>query len=495
MTKLLTLCAVLGLLVAACGTGDSDEGNGPATEAPTPTQSPGSPDSEDRDDGGQPADDAVDDQAEDASSSSGSPDDSADGESESYDPILQPSCNGEGELSATARGVTANTIKIGAPEIDFEELGNLGLAQIARGGMGIILESLAEELNDNGGICGRMLETTSFKYLPFGTDTSLAACIFFTEDEEVFAVLGEFARVPAGNLCVTESHSTALVGAPFTADDLARANAPWLHLGIASDRTLEVFVTALDRAGLLADVGRVAVHSDAVRQERVDKVLVPALEAAGVNIAERTVTDVPPGDTQANAAVWRTFVEIYRSAGIDTVFVEGDSTSVEHLIQGGLDVDLFTTDYATMLFALQEASDPSYIDTYTLGAPSVEDSSNQRMDDCIEIFERRSGFDVVPSHLVPEGEIDWSSPVTFACSALDLFVQVAAAAGPNLTNETFQAAIDGFGTIELPNQAFASLGPDKYDAQDGVVLLKFDHQAEDGDGAFVIVSDLIDTVR
>ena len=508
MKKLTILCAVLGLLVTACGGGDSDDKGDAAPPPSTPTQAaesqapddtgaPGDSDSEEATAAPQPAEeDSSDDQATDTPASPESSQDAAPEEEPAvYDAILQPTCRGEGEFGASATGVTAEAIKIGAPEIDYEELGNLGLVQLNRGGIGIVLGFLAEELNDNGGICGRMVETVGFKFLPFGTDTSLAACVYFTEDEEVFAVLGEFTRVPAGNLCVTESHSTALFGAPFTADDLARANAPWLHLGIADDRRLEVFVAALDKAGLLADVGNVAVHSSAVFQERVDNSLVPALEAAGVDIAERTVIDVPPGDTQASAAVWRTFQEIYRSADIDTVFLEGDSAAIESLIQSGLEVDLFSTDTAPFTFALQDSSDPSYFDAYTVGAPFVEGANNQRMDDCIEIFERRSGFDVIPSHEVPDEEVDWSVAVTATCSAFDLFVQVAAAAGPNLNNETLQAAIDGFGPIELPNQAFSSLGPGKYDIQDGVVLLKFDHEAEDGDGGFVIASDLIDTAN
>ena len=508
MKKLLTLCAVFGLLVTACGGGDSGGADEAAPQASTPTQAaepqapedPGTPEepaSEEGTDATQPAEgDATADQATEAPASP-EPSDDATPEEEppAYDAIFQPTCGGEGELSATATGVTAEAIKIGAPEIDYEELGNLGLAQLLRGSLGTILESLAEELNDNGGICGRMVETVTYKYLPFGTDTSLAACVYFTEDEDVFAVLGEFTRVPAGNLCITESHSTALFGAPHTADDLARANAPWLHLGIASDRMLEVFVTALDKAGLLDDVGNVAVHSSAVFQERVDNSLVPALEAAGVAIVERTVIDVPPGDTQASAAVWRTYSEIYRSADIDTLFVEGDSAAVENLIQSGLDIDLFSTDLAPFTHALREASDPSYFDAYSLGAPFVGGATNQRMDDCIEIFERRSGIDVVPPEDVSEDEVDWHIIVTAACSAFDLFVQVAAAAGPNLNNETMQAAIDGFGPIELPNQAFASLGSGKYDAQDGVVLLKFNHEAESGEGGFVIASDLIDTAN
>ena len=532
MTKLLTLCAVLGLLMTACGGGDSDEGDA-ATEAPSTNQAAESPDPDDAGAAGQPSsesaggdpqptDGTVADQAPDASPSPETSDD-PDGETadtsdptgetadpaaeqpetpdpaaeqpETPDPIFQPTCGGEGELGATATGVTADTIKIGAPQVDYEELGNLGLAQIKRGSFDVVLQALAEELNENGGICGRMVESVTFDFLPFGTDTSLAGCVYFTEDENVFAVLGGFGRVSAGNFCVAETHSTALFGAPFTAEDLARANAPWVNLQIASDRSLEVFVTVLDRVGLLADVGNVAVHSDAQRQARVDNVLVPALESAGVNIVERTVLDVPPGDTQAAASVWRTFLEIYRNAGVDSVFLEGDTLAIGQLIQGGLNVDLFTTDVTPVSFSLRETGDPGYFDAYALGGPFVAGEYNQRMKDCIDTFERRSGIDVVQSSEVPEDETDWHSPVVGLCPRFDLFVQVAAAAGPNLSNETLQAAIDGFGSIELPGEAFASLGPGKYDARDGVVLLRWDPEAENGTGGFVAASELIDTAN
>ena len=407
----------------------------------------------------------------------------------------QPTCQGEGELTATATGVTAEAIKIGAPNVDFEELGKLGLAQIDRGGYDVIYEALAAEVNDNGGICGRMIETVTYKFLPFGTDTSLAGCVYFTEDEEVFAVLGSFTRVAAGNICVTETHSTALIGAPFTSDNRARANAPWVSLEVASDRVLEVFVSALDKAGLLNDLGNAAVYSGAGRQELVDDVLVPALEATGVEIAKRTVIDVPAGDTQAGAAVWRTFVEIYRNADINTVFIDGDNIfGVEQLIQGGLDVTLFNAERTTFTLGLQDSSDPGFFEAYTLGSPYAGDDNNKRMENCIEAFERQSGIEVIPTSLLPEEETDWFIPVRNVCRVFDLFVQLAAAAGPNLNNETLQAAIDSFGPIELPNEAFASLGAGKYDVRDGVVLMTWDSKAGDEDrGDFVVHSDLIDT--
>ncbi len=516
MKKLLTFFAVFGLLLAACAGGDSgneasnraSDRDSPAPDAPPPTQAAEAPAPDDNgaagdagvsngDDAPEPTGGGTEDEAtEDAASPEPSDDAVASEEVGAMsDPIFQPTCQGEGELSATATGVTAETIKVGAPQIDYEELSNLGLVQLDRGDNEVILQALAQEVNDNGGICGRMVETVTYKFLPFGTDTSLAGCVYFTEDEQVFAVLGPFTRVPAGNICVTETHSTALLGAPFNAEDRARANAPWVHLEIATDRVLEVFVAALDKAGLLADLGNVAVHSGAGRQELVDNVLVPALEAAGVEIAERTVIDVPSGDTQAGAAVWRTFAEIYRNADINTVFIDGDNVfGVEQLIQNGLDVKLFNAEFSTFSYGLGGSSDPGYFEAYTLGSPYAGDDTNQRTDDCIDAFERQSGIEVIPTEQLPEDETDWFTPVRGYCRVFDLFVQLAAAAGPNLTNETLQAAIDGFGPIELPNEAFASLGVGKYDARDGVVLMKWDPEAgEDNAGDFVVISDLIDT--
>lgn len=502
MKKLLVFLAILGLLAVACGGGGSGEGGGPAPSAPSPTPvaatqaSEGAGEPDDASDAPSEEDNRVGDAPADAPAdpvpSDGAMTDQQD--TPAGHPIFQTPCGGEGQLGATAPGVGEDAVKIGVPQVDLEELGNLGLAQIDRGSYEVVLQALVGEVNENGGICGRMVEAVVYKYLPFGTDTSLAGCVFFTEDEEVFAVLGEFTRVPAGNLCVNETHSTALIGAPHTDDDLAKANAPWVHLGISPDRLLEVFVSALDSAGLLAEVERVAVHSDAVRQERVDNTLVPALEAAGVNLVEQTMLDVPPGDTQAGASVWRTFLEIYRNADVDAVFLEGEvNVSVEQLIQGGLDVTLFSSEMGTFGFGLRDSSDPGYFDAYSLGSAYTGDATNQRMDDCIDVFERRSGIEVIPSSQVPDDETDWDVPVQGLCRLLDLFVQLAAAAGPHLTNETLQAAIDGFGPIELPNEVFASFGAGKYDARDGVVLLKWDHLADDGEGNFVVISELIDT--
>jgi len=62
--------------------------------------------------------------------------------------------------------------------------------------------------------------------------------------------------------------------------------------------------------------------------------------------------------------------------------------------------------------------------------------------------------------------------------SLLLVAQVAAAAGPDLTNDSFGAAAASMGTIRIPAERFASLGPGKPDARDGLALAEWDQVAK-----------------
>ena len=485
MRRPLLLFTVVAVLAAACGGGgdndpadgtlpdDTTAADGQSADATTPDETSGDPDP--NGDAGPPVDG---------------------GPTGVSDPLFQPTCTSDGEASDSATGVTATTIKLGIAQSDWAELASLGLAEINRAERGDVAEALLAELNENGGICGRTVEFVQAYNLPFGTETALASCLELTQDEQVFALIGGFGGgqgTQAANLCVTEAQDTAMFGANFTQADHDQATAPWVTTDIGIDRRAAVFVAALEEEGLLDQFENVAVHSDTDTRGTVDEFLVPALEDAGVNIAERTVLDVPPGDVQAGITAWRTFLELYRSKNVDAVFLEGDVVfGFEQLVQSGLDVAVFSTNQGTLSSAFGQSSDRNALDGISLASPFEHENRNDRMDECWNVFTRRSGIDIVGPSELHDDEINWYTPVSVMCRNLDLFVQLAAAAGPELTNETLQSAIDGFGPIELPNQAFASLGDGKYDAQDGVVLTQFDPSAGI-EGDFVPISDVIDT--
>lgn len=510
MKKLIATLLALMMVAAACGGG----GNGTASPEPSaapPTEDAGEgdvPETEPEDD---PPSSTIDDELDDEAAEpvSDDEDDESVPDDEAAQPVpdepeaapgpapfMNPGECAEGELTDSATGVTASTIKVGIQQTDFEQLAELGIFDSVRGDLLEVADALFAELNENGGICGRMVEAVTAYNLPFGSESALASCISLTEDEQVFAVIGDYSGsggTEAGNRCVAEAHNTPLIGANFSSRDQDAVSVPWINAGLSRERSYEVLVAVLQAEGRLDDLGNVAVHSDVDTARLVEEHLVPALEAAGVEIAQRTIVDAPPGDVQAGITQWQTFLELYRGDDISAVFMAGDIVlGVEQLIQSGLDVEVFTTNSGRLRAGLRDSSDPAAITGISLGGPMYGPEGDERFQECTRIFTERTGIEIVPTDQLPEDETDWFIVMGAACTRIDMFVQVAAAAGPDLNNETLQAAIDNLGPIALPNQPFGSFGPGKYDAQDGVALIQYDPSiGEDGD--FVNISDLVNT--
>ena len=85
---------------------------------------------------------------------------------------------------------------------------------------------------------------------------------------------------------------------------------------------------------------------------------------------------------------------------------------------------------------------------------------------------------------VPDGEPNHVVGLGNVCRALTIFVAVAEAAGPNLNNETFQAAMDNLGEFVLPGFGPASLSEGKYGAQDDLRMWVYDPDTAESDTGF-----------
>ena len=95
----------------------------------------------------------------------------------------------DGPLEGSTVGLTDDTIKIGYLGADFGALAEIGLAPDL-GDQSKIVQSVVDEINDNGGIGGRQIE---LKLLlvdgTAGPEVGQAACIEMTEDFGAFAVI------------------------------------------------------------------------------------------------------------------------------------------------------------------------------------------------------------------------------------------------------------------------------------------------------------------
>lgn len=392
--------------------------------------------------------------------------------------------------------MTAETIKIGVSDTNFESLREAGLLDRSQGDPEVIAQAIIDDINERGGVLGRDLEVVHAFHSPISSEEAQASCLELTQDEQVFAVVGGYALAEGGleaNLCVSGQNETILIGRTFSEADQAQTTAPWITSETATDRRQPLLVDVLEAEGHIDDFGNVAVHSSAATKNDTDEYLVPALKAAGVDIAERTVLDVPTGDVAAGEDQWSIIVEQYRSAGIDTVFLIGDiQFGLRRLAQSGLGVRVYTDEWGRARSAARSLEDPDAVDVFSISAPHGPDDPTDALQSCYDNFTERTGIEVQPSEDVPAGEPDWRVGLTKRCIEFDLFVQIAEAAGVDLTNDTFRAAVEEFGPIEVLDNPFASFGPGKFDAADGLVLIEFDPSVGE-EGAFVAISDVINT--
>ena len=91
-------------------------------------------------------------------------------------------------LTASFRGVTATSIKLGIVTIDYTCIKQF--VNFNYGNQPAIDQVFINDLNAHGGILGRTIVPVYKSYCPIGNTTALAACTSFTEDDKVFAVLG-----------------------------------------------------------------------------------------------------------------------------------------------------------------------------------------------------------------------------------------------------------------------------------------------------------------
>ncbi len=451
--RFLAILAFLALIASACGGGevatDDDE-----PDTSTDTEAPADDEPEPADE--EPADEPADEEPAD-------------------EPDEEPAETVE--LTASFRGVTEDTITIGVTMLDFEDLTERNLSPNGWGDQQLVMQTYIDDINANGGINGRMIEPIYEFYTPVGTTVAAEVCTRLTKDEEIFAIVGGFlGPAETENVCITDTNNTVLVNGVQTAERLEQSKAPWIQPGSLNNRRLEAFVDILDGDGRLQ--GRNVAIIGSVEREDVFEEAIEVVEAKGIEPVLSAINDVPQGDIVAENARWQVLAENLRAANADAVLVIGSGQAAARgIFENGLDIETWFLE-RTALDNPGENTTAEMIDGIitSTGLTNDEIYEEAGTQQCREIFfAANPGIveDKLPSEYV-EGEEQWFNPIMSYCRWLQLFTQVATAAGPDLTPETFLAAAESFGDITLPGLPFASLGPGKYDADDSFRLSVFD---------------------
>ncbi len=376
-----------------------------------------------------------------------------------------------GELG---RGVTEDTITIGYTYLDFDALVDQGLAASGYGDQELTFQTMVDALNEDGGINGRKVEVVYEPYSPLGTEDAEAACLRLTEDNEVFAVLGGFlGPAEPANSCIIGQQETVLVGGVQSAERLAEAKASWITDRATRERQADILFNLLDSEGKLDDA-KVALVTNSDALETHDAV-VDALGEYDLEPVEDLTLDAPIGDFPAEDAGWAPLAERVRSSGATAVLIAGNpSSTIRNRAAFGPDVDIWVLDQETLLNLGTSVSAEDARGVLAAAPPSNQLDLDS-FADCRDTFTAANPDVKLLSPQEREATDDnVLAGLGLACNFLDLFKTVATAAGEDLNNETFAAALEGLDDFSIATQPYASFGVDKFDSNDSFQLVAFD---------------------
>ncbi len=474
--RFIGILTVLLMLAAACGGGDSEPASDggvqepesqpeeAAPEAtPTPTEAPG------------PAEEPEEPSTEAAPSATEAPE-PAEEPQEAPEPTEEPEEPKPIVLTDSFRGVTSEAIKIGVVIIDVSIFGR------DNGDVEAKWQAVIDDVNAGGGVLGRQIEPVYVRYSPLGDVETEAACVQLTQDEQVFAAMGPLLT----NLtCFTDVNETIFINTfGVSQEEFDRSKAVAIGPGALPARNAGIGVDALVAAGALD--GPVAVHAAVDTGTERDH-YVDALAAAGVEIVSETASTVGGGDIAASDAEMQAFAQRWQADGAEIVLAVGIGSGLN--VVAGLDRGPFrpsvvitnSSDLDPELYRDLGYTTDALEGATALGSLGFEDlalAGEPSVAACIDRFEAASGETV---NISPEGgEAVNLNTTIWACQAVEIFAQIAAAAGADLTNDSFRAAAEGGLSLEVTANSSASIAAGKFDISDGApILLAYDSAADD----------------
>jgi ABC-type branched-subunit amino acid transport system substrate-binding protein len=397
---------------------------------------------------------------------------------------------GTSSSDTSQQGVTKDSIKVGIPLVDFDAIKDF--VDYDFGDTEAISKVFVDDINKNGGINGRKIIPVYKKYppIPGQKPDPLSLCTQFTEDDKVFAVVGVFIDFSGqGQECVTKQHHLIHIGHEL--------DQPWIDaspggLMLTPDATKETVAAGLVRE--LASTGRlkgktVAVVGSKDEQNRVEKVIVPELKKAKAKLGSTAILNITGTDTTQAQAQVDSFVEKWKSEGVNMVFLSGNDVSAKQFaesVKAGMPKAQLVTDTDTSLAQAQgeqtAGTKPNPYEgmiTATGLTPSERwANKNPTLQHCVDVYEKATGTTIPGPNqrkTTASGKtLETDQAVTDACGDLTMFKEIAEKVGPNLTVKNWQKTVDSFGAIDLPPDKFASLCKGKYAAEDSTRLVAYD---------------------
>jgi ABC-type branched-subunit amino acid transport system substrate-binding protein len=405
----------------------------------------------------------------------------------------EPTTPGSGSAGSNAPiskeigpGVTDTTIKIGVALVDFECIAPY--IQISRKDEYKVYDAFIADINAKGGVAGRKLVPVYRTFCPIVPAPALALCTQFTEDDEVFAVIGNFVDLTGqAQPCIAKQHDRVLITINLTQEIIDSAPGGMI-LGFAAnkERGMSILLSLLESEGTL-DGKKVAVLGEATTAQAVKNVLVPGLKQIGADLGTTAIITISGSDTAAASAQLMSFIEKWKTEGVDTVFLSGVQVSAQQ----------FVPDLVKRMPGVQLLADNATVNTYGQnlqeagvrpnpyegiiavgGVPAKQYDQSDNWKYCAAIYEKHfhetapNQDAVIPGP--PGHTLDVNGSILDACTELSMFHDIGERVGKYLNSENWRNVVDHFGKIRLLNSLYGSIHAGKYDANDTFALVAYD---------------------
>jgi hypothetical protein len=391
------------------------------------------------------------------------------------------------KLKVLGPGVTADTVKVGIVQIDYSCIKQF-------------VDSIRETetktdnlfinyINTHGGVAGgKKIVPVYKKYCPVTNTGELSACTSLAEDDKVFAAWGTFYD-PTGDaqLCFAKQHTM-----PIIADELTEALAAKAPPGlivtpdITPERRLRVILSLLQKHNTLKGK-TVGVLGENTAKSRIDGVVEPALSKMGVKKGSEALLTISGADTSAAQQQVQSFIERWKSEGVNALVLVGDAASSKQFIvkvRQAIPNVLLVADTTAVLSSAQDEQrakvNPNPYDGIITaeGQTGKQHQTTPHGTFCRTIYENATGLKMPsPNEIVKDKKgqrLDFYGEIEDACLYPEMFKQIADKVGPYLNAQNWENTVNHFGHIEDMSTIYASLHQGKYDADDTYGLVAYD---------------------
>lgn len=353
-----------------------------------------------------------------------------------------------------AQGVTATTIRVGIPYVDFAAVRAEGV-NLNPGNYPDAYQALIANMNAHGGILGRRIVPYLVAVNPFSPAPAATACTQLTQDDKIFIAIAP------------------LMPDCYLADNVPTINGSGLEQktyspGWAPDFTLTPPFSAYDplQLGVFAKMGlfkgkKVAVFGGDTTDDSEVAVVDAALKKLHVDVVETAIDSAPEGDDPAAYAQVAIITQRFKSAGVNEVVAVGDGSATwpDGLAanQSTYNPHWIATNAEDLNGYLGGTNNPTYVTNMITSLPideSPEVFYQPSVQQCVHIIHKAYPSDVIgspPKVATAKSLTDtpYGAPEE-ACQNLALLATIAKRAGKNLTEASFARAGESLRNVVLP---------------------------------------------